>query len=101
MLALLPLLLIGAVALWVIVKYNSLITARNQVTNAWKGIDVQLPTTDNPDKKPENASQKLLTVSWGTPPQYYFEADQLSKQDLQKHLDELRKRLERLPPPAD
>ena len=57
-----------------------------------KGIAVQLPTTDNPDKKPENASQKLLTVSWGTPPQYYFEADKLSKQDLQKHLDELYQR---------
>ena len=57
-----------------------------------KGIAVQLPTTDNPDKKPENASQKLLTVSWATPPQYYFEADKMSKQDLQKHLDELYQR---------
>ena len=27
---------------WVIVKYNSLITLRNQVTNGWKQIDVQL-----------------------------------------------------------
>jgi LemA protein len=26
----------------VVLKYNSLITAKNQVTNAWKGIDVQL-----------------------------------------------------------
>ena len=42
MFALLPLLLLGAVAIWVVFKYNSLITARNQVTNAWKGIDVQL-----------------------------------------------------------
>ena len=33
-----------------------------------KGIDVQLPDTDNPDKKPENASQKLITVKWATPP---------------------------------
>jgi len=57
-----------------------------------KGIAVQLPTTDNPDKKPENASQKLLTVSWATPPQYYLEADKMSKQDLQKHLDELYQR---------
>ena len=57
-----------------------------------KGIAVQLPTTDNPDKKPENASQKLLTVGWGTPPAFYFEADKLSKEDVQKRLDELYQR---------
>jgi len=57
-----------------------------------KGIAVQLPTTDNPDKKPENASQKLLTVGWATPPAYYFEADALSKPDVQKRLDELYQR---------
>ena len=57
-----------------------------------KGIAVQLPTTDNPDKKPENASQKLLTVGWATPPAYYFEADLLSKADIQKRLDELYQR---------
>ncbi len=27
---------------WVIAKYNSLVTLRNQVTNGWKQIDVQL-----------------------------------------------------------
>jgi len=57
-----------------------------------KGIAVQLPTTDNPDKKPENASQKLMTVGWATPPAYYFEADKLSKDDVQKRLDELYQR---------
>ena len=57
-----------------------------------KGIAVQLPLTDNPDKKPENASQKLLTVGWATPPAYYFEADKLSKADIQKRLDELYQR---------
>ena len=57
-----------------------------------KGIAVQLPTTDNPDKKPENASQKLLTVSWATPPVYYFEADALSKDNIQKRLEELYQR---------
>ncbi len=57
-----------------------------------KGIAVQLPVTDNPDKKPENASQKLLTVGWATPPAYYFEADKLSKADIQKRLDELYQR---------
>jgi LemA protein len=38
-------LFIVAVALlfvWVIAKYNALITLRNQVTNGWKQIDVQL-----------------------------------------------------------
>jgi biopolymer transport protein TolR len=57
-----------------------------------KGIAVQLPTTENPDKKPENASQKLLTVGWATPPAYYFEADKLSKADVQKRLDEVYQR---------
>jgi biopolymer transport protein TolR len=57
-----------------------------------KGIAVQLPTTDNPDKKPENASQKLLTVYWATPPVYYFEAEALSKENVQKRLEELYQR---------
>jgi len=57
-----------------------------------KGIAVQLPTTDNPDKKPENSSQKLLTVGWAVPPLYYFEADKLSKADIQKRLDEVYQR---------
>src|SRR6202165_356166 len=57
-----------------------------------KGIAVQLPTTDNADKKHENASQKLLTVGWGTPPAFYFEADKLTKADVQKRLDELYQR---------
>ena len=57
-----------------------------------KGIAVQLPTTDNPDKKPENSSQKLLTIQWAEPPQYFFEADKLSKEDFQKRLDELYQR---------
>jgi LemA protein len=37
--------LLGAAMLfifWVVSKYNSLITLRNQVTNGWKQIDVQL-----------------------------------------------------------
>jgi biopolymer transport protein ExbD len=57
-----------------------------------KGIAVQLPTTDNPDKKPENASQKLITVGWATPPAYYLDADQLSKDNMQKRLEELYQR---------
>ena len=57
-----------------------------------KGIAVQLPTTDNPDKKPENASQKLVTVGWATPPAYYLEAEQLTKENLQKRLEELYQR---------
>jgi len=57
-----------------------------------KGISVQLPTTDNPDKKPENSSQKLVTVAVGSPPLYYFEADRLPKQEFQQRLDELYQR---------
>lgn len=33
---------VGAVVIWVVVKFNSLVTLRNQVTNGWKQIDVQL-----------------------------------------------------------
>ena len=32
----------AAVTLWIIVGYNSLVTLKNQVQNAWKQIDVQL-----------------------------------------------------------
>jgi len=34
--------LIALLLLWVIAKYNGLITLKNQVTNGWKQIDVQL-----------------------------------------------------------
>jgi biopolymer transport protein TolR len=57
-----------------------------------KGIDVQLPVTDNPDKKPENSSQQLISVRWSNPPQYYLGSQALSKQDFQKQLDELYQR---------
>jgi LemA protein len=36
------LVLVILLVVWVIVKYNALITLRNQVTNGWKQIDVQL-----------------------------------------------------------
>jgi len=42
MTALIVLITIGVIVLWVIVKYNGLVTLRNQVTNGWKQIDVQL-----------------------------------------------------------
>lgn len=32
----------GALIVWVVAKYNSLITLRNQVQNGWRQIDVQL-----------------------------------------------------------
>ncbi|MGE5276037.1 MAG: ExbD/TolR family protein [Acidobacteriota bacterium] len=57
-----------------------------------KGIDVQLPVTDNPDKKPENANQTLISVRWATPPVYYLGSTALSKPDFQKQLDELYQR---------
>jgi LemA protein len=34
--------LVAVAILWAIGKYNSLVTLRNQVTNGWKQIDVQL-----------------------------------------------------------
>lgn len=34
--------IVALLVLWVIGKYNGLITLRNQVTNGWKQIDVQL-----------------------------------------------------------
>ena len=42
MIALLPLIVLAVILIWVIMKYNSLITLKNKVTNAWKQIDVQL-----------------------------------------------------------
>jgi biopolymer transport protein TolR len=57
-----------------------------------KGIPIQLPVTDNPDKKPENSKQKLITVSWGDPPKYYIETKWLPKEDFQKELDEMYQR---------
>ena len=33
---------LGLIVIWVIAKYNSLVTLRNQVNNGWKQIDVQL-----------------------------------------------------------
>ncbi len=36
------LLFIGVIFIYIILKYNSLITLRNQVENGWKQIDVQL-----------------------------------------------------------
>jgi biopolymer transport protein TolR len=57
-----------------------------------KGIPIQLPVTDNPDKKPENAKQKLITVAWGDPPKYYIETKWLPKEEFQKQLDEMYQR---------
>ena len=54
-----------------------------------KGIPIQLPTTDNPGKKPENEKQKLITVEWQTPPKYYIGSKWFPKEEFQKELDEL------------
>jgi biopolymer transport protein TolR len=54
-----------------------------------KGMAVQLPTSANPDKKPEAGSQKLISVGYAAPPAYYLESKQLPKQELQNQLDEL------------
>ena len=39
-----------------------------------KGINVQLPVTDNPGKKPENEKQKLITIKWEKPPRYFIDS---------------------------
>jgi biopolymer transport protein TolR len=57
-----------------------------------KGIPIQLPVTDNPEKKPENSKQKLITVAWGDPPKYYIDTKWLPKEDFQKELDEMYQR---------
>jgi len=54
-----------------------------------KGIPIQLPTTDNPGKKPENEKQKLITIEWATPPKYYIGSKWFPKDEFQKELDEL------------
>ena len=54
-----------------------------------KGVAVQLPQSANPDKKPEGGKQKLISVKWSSPPVYFLESKQVSKQDLQTQLDEL------------
>jgi biopolymer transport protein ExbD len=54
------------------------------------GIPVTLPETTNPDKKPEGDKQKVITVSYSTPPGYYLgEKTSLPKAELQKQLEEL------------
>jgi LemA protein len=41
-LLILPLIVIVGLGLWVVMKYNGLVTLRNQVQNGWKQIDVPL-----------------------------------------------------------
>ena len=52
-----------------------------------KGMDVQLPTADDPDKKPENAKQKLISVKWETPPKYFIDTKWFPPEEFQKALD--------------
>jgi biopolymer transport protein TolR len=54
-----------------------------------KGINVQLPVTDNPGKKPENEKQKLITIKWEDPPRYYIDSKTFPKEEFQKELDEM------------
>ncbi|MBI3195583.1 MAG: LemA family protein [Ignavibacteriae bacterium] len=37
-----PLIILFAILFWAIMKYNILVTMKNQVTNAWSQIDIQL-----------------------------------------------------------
>ena len=57
-----------------------------------KGISVQIPQADNPDKKPENSKQKLISVAYTNPPAYYMDQKQFNKAEFQNALDELYQR---------
>jgi len=57
-----------------------------------KGVSVQIPQTDNPDKKPENSKQKLISVQFATPPGYFMDQKQYTKAEFQTALDELYQR---------
>ena len=57
-----------------------------------KGVDVQPPTTDDPDKKPENAKQRLISVKWETPPKYFIDTKWFPPEEFQRALDELYQR---------
>jgi biopolymer transport protein TolR len=58
-----------------------------------KGVSVQIPQADNPDKKPENSKQKLISVQYSSPVQYYMDDPKpKSKAEFQSALDELYQR---------
>jgi biopolymer transport protein TolR len=57
-----------------------------------KGVSVQIPQADNPDKKPENAKQKLISVQFASPPGYFMDSKQYAKAEFQNALDELYQR---------
>jgi biopolymer transport protein ExbD len=57
-----------------------------------KGVSVQIPQADNPEKKPESAKQKLISVQFTKPPAYFMDAKQYGKAEFQTVLDELYQR---------
>ncbi len=59
-----------------------------------KGVSVQIPQGDNPDKKPESSKQKLISVSYTTPPGYYLDDPKkpMTKAEFQNVLDDLYQR---------
>ncbi len=57
-----------------------------------KGVSVQIPQADNPDKKPESSKQRLISVQYGNPPAYFMDAKQYAKAEFQTALEELYQR---------
>ncbi len=57
-----------------------------------KGVSVQIPQADNPDKKPDGPKQKLISISFSKPPGYHMDSKQYSKAEFQTVLDELYQR---------
>ncbi len=65
----LPIVVVFLLIVWVVMKYNKLITLKNQTTNGWKQIDVQL-------KRRHDLIPNLVNVVKG---QMEFEQDTLEK----------------------
>jgi biopolymer transport protein TolR len=58
-----------------------------------KGVSVQIPQAENPDKKPESSKQKMISVSYANPPGYHMDKPTpMSKAEFQNALDELYQR---------
>jgi biopolymer transport protein TolR len=53
-----------------------------------KGQGVQMAETENPAKKPESSNQVMIVVAVGTPPIYYLDEKQYSRDQFAQQLNE-------------
>jgi biopolymer transport protein TolR len=58
------------------------------------GVEVRLPQTANPEKKPENSKQLQISVSYDTPPHIFVGQNHewLPKSDFQQQMNDLYQR---------